>query len=101
MPFGVRRQAVQRVANDLTRDGLTEWVTNPGHRSTPLLALTPDGTPVLAAITARARVANQAPAEYVTADEITTLRRGLAGIVTSARAVDPDPVGHPFGADGD
>ncbi|MFJ3876553.1 MarR family winged helix-turn-helix transcriptional regulator [Streptomyces sp. NPDC090077] len=56
--LGVTRQGVQRIANELVRDGLGEFRDNPDHRTSPLLALTPDGRRALAAITLRAGAAH-------------------------------------------
>ncbi len=41
--MGLTRQAVQRIANQLTEDGLAKFVENPDHRSSPILELTDDG----------------------------------------------------------
>src|SRR5258708_35491414 len=37
----VARQGVQRMANELARDGLLEFVENPTHRRAKLMRLTP------------------------------------------------------------
>src|SRR6266540_914518 len=47
---GIARQAVQRVANLLERDGLATYVPNPGHRRAKLLASTEAGREVLRTI---------------------------------------------------
>lgn len=41
--LGLSRQAVQRLADDLTARGLTEWSDNPDHRRARLLGLTEAG----------------------------------------------------------
>lgn len=52
--LGVSRQNVQRVANDLVTLAHAAYVSNPDHRSSPLLTLTPQGREVLADVTERA-----------------------------------------------
>ncbi|MFF3417613.1 MarR family winged helix-turn-helix transcriptional regulator [Streptomyces sp. NPDC002698] len=77
--LGITRQGVQRIANDLARDGLADFRPNPDHRSSPLLGLTPRGRRVLAGITDRAAAAHRvlsadiAPADIVAARDL--LRR--------------------------
>ncbi len=44
--MGLTRQAVQRIANQLVRDGLAELVENPDHRGSPILRLTDRGTAI-------------------------------------------------------
>ncbi|MET4782921.1 MarR family winged helix-turn-helix transcriptional regulator [Glaciihabitans sp. UYNi722] len=48
--IGHARQSVQRVADDLLRDGLLEYRPHPQDRHTQLAALTPRGREVLEAI---------------------------------------------------
>ncbi|MER5400726.1 MarR family transcriptional regulator [Streptomyces sp. NPDC002599] len=77
--LGITRQGVQRIANDLARDGLADFRPNPDHRNSPLLGLTPRGRRVLAGITDRAAAAHRvlsadiAPADIVAARDL--LRR--------------------------
>lgn len=51
--MGLARQSVQRVANDLRRDGLVTFVELAGDRRTSLVKLTPAGHKVLGEIYAR------------------------------------------------
>ena len=44
--MGLTRQAVQRIANQLVKDGLAEFVENPDHRGSPILQLTAAGTAI-------------------------------------------------------
>ena len=39
----VARQGVQRLANEMVRDGLLQWLPNPNHRRSRLLTLTDAG----------------------------------------------------------
>jgi DNA-binding MarR family transcriptional regulator len=41
--MGVTRQAVQRIANELSREGVVEFATNPHHRRAQLVVLTERG----------------------------------------------------------
>jgi DNA-binding MarR family transcriptional regulator len=52
--LGVSRQNLQRIANELQRDGLVEFVTNPDHRTSPLLTVTASGAASLKRINRRA-----------------------------------------------
>jgi DNA-binding MarR family transcriptional regulator len=47
---GIARQAVQRVADLLEREGLVEYAPNPGHRRAKLLHPTPAGREILRTI---------------------------------------------------
>ncbi|MFE7093937.1 MarR family winged helix-turn-helix transcriptional regulator [Streptomyces erythrochromogenes] len=67
--LGIARQGVQRVANDLVREGLAGFRPNPDHRGSPLLALTPLGRATLERITDRASAIHQVlTADIATAD---------------------------------
>lgn len=57
--LGTTRQALQRTANDLLRQGLASAEPNPDHRSSPLIVLTPRGTQTLTRISAAAAQARQ------------------------------------------
>src|SRR5258708_24672438 len=41
--MGLTRQAVQRLANEMARDGLVRFMANPHHRRARLVLLTPRG----------------------------------------------------------
>src|SRR5690349_8315970 len=49
------RQSVQRVADELERDGLIRYAENPGHKRAKLVQLTPSGVQALAQIQAAQR----------------------------------------------
>lgn len=72
--LGVARQGVQRIANELVRDGLAEFQDNPDHRTSPLLALTPTGRRALEAITVRAEAAHRAMGEGITQADLAAVR---------------------------
>ncbi|MFZ4238931.1 MarR family winged helix-turn-helix transcriptional regulator [Streptomyces murinus] len=75
--LGITRQGVQRIANDLVRDGLAEYLDNPDHRTSPLLALTAVGHRTLDAITARAATAHRVMAEGIAGSDLATVREML------------------------
>ncbi|MEU3027666.1 MarR family winged helix-turn-helix transcriptional regulator [Streptomyces incarnatus] len=75
--LGVARQGVQRIANELVRDGLAEYRDNPDHLTSPLLALTAVGHRTLGAITGRAATAHQVMAEGIAASDLAAAREVL------------------------
>lgn len=83
--LGVSRQAVQRVANDLVRDGLAAFRPNPDHRSSPLLGLTPHGRDVLTRITARADEARRGVTDDIEPSELASTRDVVRRITARLR----------------
>jgi len=83
--LGVARQSVQRIANELVSEGLAEFQSNPDHRSSPLLALTPTGHRTLNAITTRAQSSHQTLAADISLDDIVTARAFLRRLTTEVR----------------
>ncbi|MFF4934632.1 MarR family transcriptional regulator [Streptomyces griseofuscus] len=75
--LGIARQGVRRIADDLVRDGLAEHLASPGHRTSPLLALTAVGHRTLDAITARATTAHRVMAEGIAGSDPATVREML------------------------
>ena len=53
--LGLTRQSVQRIADLLEQDGLTEYADNPDHETSRLVLLTPRGRRTLATIQAAQR----------------------------------------------
>ncbi|MEU9482496.1 MarR family transcriptional regulator [Streptomyces decoyicus] len=82
--LGVSRQNIQRVANDLVSHGLATYESNPDHRSSPLLTLTPRGQESLARVTDRATRLHRTLFATIPDEEIhatrTSLRRLLAAL---------------------
>ena len=67
--LGLTRQSVQRVANLLEADGLTEYLDNPVHQRSKLVRLTPRGRRTLQTIQGAQRVwADKVGAEIGEAD---------------------------------
>jgi DNA-binding MarR family transcriptional regulator len=75
--LGITRQGVQRVANDIVREGMAEFRPNPDHRGSPLLALTPLGRRTLEKITARAAEVHRDLTADIPQDDIAAARRLL------------------------
>ena len=51
--MGLTRQAVQRVANDLAKEGLVAFAENPDHKRAKLVSTTDSGAAVLAEVQRR------------------------------------------------
>ncbi|MGW1067978.1 MarR family winged helix-turn-helix transcriptional regulator [Streptomyces aureus] len=83
--LGITRQGVQRVANELVRDGLADFRTNPDHRSSPLLVLTDRGRGVLGGITDRAAAAHQVLAAGIAPADIAAARDLLRRVTEQVR----------------
>ncbi|MFD5514744.1 MarR family winged helix-turn-helix transcriptional regulator [Streptomyces sp. NPDC127066] len=83
--LGITRQGVQRVANDLARDGLADFRPNPDHRSSPLLGLTPRGRRVLAGITDRAAAAHRVLSADISSADIVAARDLLRRVTEQVR----------------
>lgn len=78
--IGGNRQNVQRIVNDLHRDGLVTFETNPHHRRAQLVAMTAKGCEVFAAA-----MNLQIPwvnnlSEGLTVDEIGSAHRVVVGL---------------------
>ncbi|MGW4686663.1 MarR family winged helix-turn-helix transcriptional regulator [Streptomyces sp. NPDC004244] len=82
--LGVARQGVQRIANELVRDGFAELRDNPDHRTSPLLALTAAGHDSLAAITDRAGTAHRTIGEGLTDTDLAAVREVLRRLTRQA-----------------
>jgi DNA-binding MarR family transcriptional regulator len=78
---GIARQAVQRVADLLERDGLVSYTTNPGHRRSRLLRPTARGREVLHAIS----VAQKAWADALGAEIGATKLKNATALVSQIR----------------
>jgi DNA-binding MarR family transcriptional regulator len=78
--LGTSRQNVQRIINDLAKDGLVAFATNPHHRRAPLVVLTEKGKQ-----TYEAAMRLQAPwvngiAEGLRVEDIETTRRVMTAL---------------------
>lgn len=75
--LGVSRQAVQRVADLMVKDGLARYEDNPGHRRSPHVRLTASGRKALALITKRSRSWRARVVEQLPANDIRRIRQDL------------------------
>lgn len=84
------RQSVQRIADLLNQDGLTEYVDNPAHQTSKLVRLTPHGRQTLRTIQAAQRAwANQVGARI---GEV-NLRHASRVVEQLTRELSDGPVG--------
>ncbi len=70
--LGYARQSVQRTADQLVEDGLARYVTNPDHKTSPLLELTEDGIKAFGQITKGARKWHAALARQIDGHKLET-----------------------------
>jgi DNA-binding MarR family transcriptional regulator len=84
--LGVTRQGVQRVVNDLLEAGLLHAVSNPDHRSSPLLELTPEGSACLNRINARAHNFHDTLSPTFNLRQITDTRKALQSLIAAINA---------------
>ena len=84
--LGTSRQAVQRVANELVKDGLAVFSKNPRHRRSPFLRPTPQGRSTLHAITAAVRERNRAILERLGDLKISETRAALRLLAVEVRS---------------
>ncbi|MFG2795010.1 MarR family winged helix-turn-helix transcriptional regulator [Streptomyces sp. NPDC048419] len=80
--LGVSRQNVQRVANDLVALRLAAYESNPDHRGSPRLALTPRGKQSLTRVTARAERLHRTLFAAIPDEEIRATRASLRRMLT-------------------
>lgn len=87
--LGVSRQAVQRLANLLVRDGLASFAPNPDHQGSPHLVLTERGRADLARLTASAEDYHRALAARLDAGELDAVHAGLRRLIAALDQVAP------------
>lgn len=78
--MGLTRQAVQRLANEMARDGLIRFGVNPHHQRAKLVRLTPRGKQAYAAAMERQKPWADSLAEGLTAKQIETVTTTLRAI---------------------
>ena len=86
--LGVTRQNVQRIADELERDGLVSFARNERHARSPFVDLTPAGRSVLTALTARALSLDARVAEAIGEAELERTDDALVRLLTRMRASD-------------
>lgn len=87
--LGVSRQHILRLTTELVGEGLVETVTNPDHKTSPLLKLTPTGAEVLSKINELAESSNGALLEEFGPEQVSQLRSLLTRFTTLVKAVEP------------
>ena len=85
--LGITRQGVQRIADELVKDGLAAYAENPRHRRSAFLRLTTKGSAALTKITAIAQRHNQKVMALFSTDELMRTRDVLRRIVAALETV--------------
>ncbi len=78
--LGANRQNVQRIVNDLHREGLIVFEPNPHHRRAQLVVLTPEGQSAYDAAVETYYAKAAALADGLSEDEITTAHRVMVAL---------------------
>ncbi|MBN9258908.1 MULTISPECIES: MarR family winged helix-turn-helix transcriptional regulator [unclassified Mesorhizobium] len=78
--FGANRQNVQRIVNDLAKDGLVEFQPNPHHRRAHLVVLTEKGQRTYDAAVRSYNPLADALAEGLSLEEIKTAHRVMLAL---------------------
>lgn len=78
--MGLSRQAVQRVVNDLEKEGFVRFEPNPHHKRAHLVVLTGKGTAAYDAASEQEAPWANALAEGLSPEELETVRRVLAAL---------------------
>jgi DNA-binding MarR family transcriptional regulator len=86
--LGITRQSVQRVADELVRDGLARYAENPSHARSPFVQITAPGTRTLAAITAGARGLDGRIATAIGERHLDAVHAALERLLGDLRALD-------------
>jgi DNA-binding MarR family transcriptional regulator len=87
--LGVTRQNVQRIANDLVSNRLATFETNPDHRRSQILRLTPHGREILDQINHAGARRNLQTAAALGDDHTHRLRELLDGLRRALRTPPP------------
>lgn len=86
--MGTSRQNLQRIINDLARDGLVALKDNPHHRRAPLVELTPQGRKAFEAAMALQSAWAEGLADGLDVDDLATTHRVLAALRHRLEASD-------------
>ena len=87
--MGVHRQGVQRIVNELNREGILEFRPNPQHKRAHLIAMTPKGQALYDAALARQIPWVNALSEGLTPDDLAAAQRVIS--LLRARLEDTAP----------
>lgn len=66
----VPRQSVQKLANEMLKDGVIEFVNNPAHKRSKLMRLTPKGETVFAELSDRIALLSETLAAQKNVDQL-------------------------------
>lgn len=80
--MGVHRQGVQRIVNELKREGVLEFQPNPHHKRAHLVVLTPEGRKLYEAAIARQIPWVNELSEGLSPDEIATAQNVVSCLKT-------------------
>jgi DNA-binding MarR family transcriptional regulator len=79
--LGVTRQNVQRIADLLVKENWAAFETNPDHKGSPFLVLSPRGQAALAKITKAARQSHAQLARKLAGSDVGALHRDLGRLI--------------------
>ena len=82
----VARQHIQRMANEMAAQGLVEFTANPAHKRSRLLAITPEGRRLYAALSARMSELAERLAADMDIDDLKTTSETLRSIASKLAA---------------
>ncbi|MCU1514825.1 MAG: hypothetical protein JWO10_1915 [Microbacteriaceae bacterium] len=85
--IGLSRQAVQKVANEMVKTGMIEFVDNPDHKTSPLLEITAAGRAIQERLWAAAELSHEARFGTVSASALETTRQTLRTITEQTYSV--------------
>lgn len=88
--MGGNRQNVQRIINDLEKDGLVAFETNPRHRRAQLVVLTEKGNKAFAAAMRLQTPWINKVANGVSVKELETVRRVIDTLRQNLESAEPD-----------
>ena len=86
--LGLARQGVQRIANELTEAGLTQFQENPDHKTSPMLSLTDQGAAVFERLTRRAAKLNKELGKWLSELDLERMDREMRSLIELIEAVE-------------
>lgn len=88
--MGLTRQAVQRLANEMERDGLLRFAVNPNHQRAKLVVMTPRGQAAYGGAMKRQAPWAEALTQGLTAQQIAAATVVLKGLRQRLERNEPD-----------
>lgn len=77
----IKRQYVQVMVNEVNKAGYTQKNTNPHHRSSPLIGLTPEGSRIIKAVRAKEKSLMSKIAKDFNPEEVEIARRVVESLL--------------------